>query len=223
MPSIEYDQNDRLFLWRDNAEYKERASAPGQLRRRFVSICGNTTVMVFVIAAGLVGLFQVSGQNQDLLDADQGGTGIIVHSEMLRVYVPPALVELAKLQARSGEIRAHEDLRRFLDARNQPNLWYVITMRARQAHGNLVDLPFFRQPYDASDLFLELLEVLAAAAEHGLGEPTDLLSNQLVHIMPLELARREMRDVFAEVQRDPDALDVLLRRGDSGRRERPSR
>ena len=172
---------------------------------------------MFVIVSGVMGLIrfatQVGRQNQLLADADQAGGNIIIRSEMLHVWVSPLLVDLAKRQAECGEIRTHKDLRRFLELRSQINLCYVVIMRGYQVGGNFDDIPFVRQPYNDAEHFPEFLDVLAAAAENSWDEPTDLFSTVSVHILPEKFAERGMRNVFAEIQGNPDALFHLERDG----------
>ena len=156
---------------------------------------GGSIFMVFAIAAGVMGLIrfatQVSIQNQKLADDDQPGGDIIIRSEMLHVWVSPTLVDLAKYQAESGEIRTHKDSRRFLELRSQIKLCYVVILRGHQVDGNFVDMPFVRQPYNDAEHFPEFLDVLAAVAENSWGEPTDLLSTVSVHIVPEKFADAE--------------------------------
>lgn len=176
--------------------------------------------MVFMIGAGMMGLtrfaFHVSKQGQNLAPADRPGAGIIVRSEVLRIWLHPTLIELATRQSQSEVIRTHEDLRRVLELRGQKNLWYAVTIRGHRVDGDFVDILFLRQPYTEPRLFPEFLEILATTVGNSAGATTDDFSTASVHILPEDLVKLELRDAIAELQSDPAALVNPEPRGDSG-------
>jgi hypothetical protein len=176
--------------------------------------------MVLVLAAGGLALTDfasdVDKKDQNLADGDRPGAGIIVRSEVLHIWLPPAFVEWATRQPSSGVMRTHEDLKRFLERRGQEKLWYATTTRGHQANGNSVDLPLVRQPYSEPNSFPEFLEILAVAAEDSSDEATDKFSSASVHVLPEESIMIDFRDVMAELRRHPCSLAGLERRGDSG-------
>jgi hypothetical protein len=126
---------------------------------------------------------------------------------------PPARLRSGDRSVRRGvgffivsQTGYRKDLRRFLELRSQIKLCYVVIMRGHQVDGNFANLPFVRQPYNDAEHFPEFLDVLAAAAENSWDEPTDLFSTVSVHILPEKFAERGIRDVFDEIQGNPDAL-----------------
>jgi hypothetical protein len=218
MPIDRQERTGRSIFPDDRAAQDEFDFTSDRLPARLVSIWGSKIFMVLVFAAGAMGLTYfasvMSKKDQNLADGDQGGAGIIVRLELLHIWLPPALIELVEREPSSGAIRTHEELKRFLDHLGRQNLWYALTARGHQANGELVDLPFVRQPYKEHVLFPEFLKILAMAAENS----TDEFSSASVHVLTEEIARCEIRDVMAELKRNPYSLVGLDRRGDSGDR-----
>ncbi len=217
-------EHDHSITTQDRAERDESVFAPGRSPRRFISIWGGNVVMVFAIAAGMMGLTrfatQVSRQSQKLADGDRPGAGITVRYEMLDAWISPTLMELAKHQAQSGKKQTHEDLRRFLELRRQEELWYAVMTRGHRVDGNIEDIQYLRQPYNDAEHLPELLEILNMAAENSCSDPGDLVSTASVHVVPEDFAKLALRDVLAELQDNPNALFDLERRGDSRRTAR---
>jgi hypothetical protein len=189
--------------------------SPGQ----FVSIWGNKIVMMIVVAAGIVGLcrfaFHVNLHDQKLAMADQACAGTIVRSEVLHVWLPPTFIEFAQHQPSSGAPRTHKAFKRVLALRGWEALWYAITTRAYMANGDFIDLPFVRQPFSEPGLFPEILEILAVITEDSCAEATNKFSSASVHVLTEESMKREIRDVMAELQRNPYSLVGLEHRADS--------
>ena len=204
----------------DRVGHDESLIATDPPPRRFVSIWASRIFMVLVLAAGGMALtdFTSDGdkKDQNLADGDQPGAGIIVRSEVLHIWLPPAFVEWATRQPSSGVMRTHEDLKRFLERRGQEKLWYATTTRGHQANGNRVDLPLVRQPYSEPNSFPEFLEILAVANENSSDEATDKFSSASVHVLPEQSMKCEIRDVMAQLQRNPYALVGPERREESG-------
>jgi hypothetical protein len=175
--------------------------------RRFPSIWGGSIVMMIVFVAGVVGLarlsFHVARQAQKLEPADRPGAGIIVRSELLHLWLPQALTELAKRQSQSRVVRTHEELRRFLELQDRKDMWYALTIRGHQVNDNFVDLTFIRRPYDDPLQFPEFLNILATAAGHPPRDPDADYSNASVHILAQELLKSEPREVMAELLSHP--------------------
>jgi hypothetical protein len=200
-------QSGKSIVPRNRFEEDESVDMAARSPRLFVSIWESTVFIVFVTAAGALGLTRfashVGGQDQDLASSDQPGGGIIIRSEVLRVWLPPALLELAKREPPVGTIRNHEAFRRFLEIRRQEKVWYAIAVRGYQANGDIVDMPFVRRPYGEPRQFPELLEMLAIATVNSSGDPMDKPSTTLVSPVPERLLRRDPLDAIAELLDDP--------------------
>ena len=123
---------------------------------------------------------------------------IVIRSEVIRLYLPRTLIELANHQTQQPPLQTHEELRRSLEARHHRDLWYALTVRGFQVNGEFADTTFIRRPYAEPDRFAEFLEIMAAATV----SPLDLgknLSSATVHLIPDELSERDPREVITEL------------------------
>jgi hypothetical protein len=123
--------------------------------------------LVLLVGPGLMGLTLFGrhlARQEQLPEIDnQPDGGIIIRLEVLGLWLPGALIELAQRQAEQPLIRTHEELQRTLEHRHQRNAWYALTVRAHQNDGGFEDLTFIRRPHDDPYHFPEFLDVLAAA------------------------------------------------------------
>ena len=82
--------------------------------------------MTIVMATAVMGLARfaarVTQQTQESCSANLPGAGIIVRSEVLRLWLPQTLVELAKSQPQSPPLRTHAELQRLLEGQDQKAL-----------------------------------------------------------------------------------------------------
>ena len=212
------EDEGRSIVPHDRAERDEFVFAPGRLPARVVSRWGSKIIMVLVVAGGAMRLTHfasaVSKMDQNVADGNQAGSGIIVDFEVLHIWLPPTFLELANRQSPSGVLLAHEDLQRFLEVRCQEKLWYAMTTRGHLANGEIVDLPLVRQPYNEPSSFPLFQKILAAAAQNPFDDPTDEFSSASIHVLTDELVKCEIRDVMAELKRNPYALVGLEHRRD---------
>ncbi len=159
--------------------------------------------MILVFAAGLMGLvglsFHVARRAHEVEPVDQPGAGILVHSELLRLWLPQELTELSKRQSQSLVVRTHEELQRFLELQDRRRLWYALTFRAHQLNGKVVNLTFIRWPYDDPHHFPEFLNILATAAGNPPRDPDADYSNASISIIAQEATKREPHAVMAEL------------------------
>ena len=158
--------------------------------------------MTIIFVAAVLGLIcfadLVTRQGPELAPADRSGLGIIVRSEVLRLWMPEA-TEMAICQLQRPALQTHKELKRFLELHDQKGLWYALTARAYQANGHCVDLTFVRQPYKDSAHFPEFLAILAAADSRPPCNRTVEFSRVSVHVIAGDLSKREPREVMAEL------------------------
>jgi hypothetical protein len=124
------------------------------------------------------------------------GTGIIVGNQVIRLWLPENLLEMAVHQHEPWQRRVQADLRAVLDRRGQDRLWYGLTIRTRQADGRSVEITFFRRPCcTSSERFAEFLDVLATAA----GNPPDKYAGAEVRVLPGDLPAPQGRQVVEQL------------------------
>ena len=92
-----------------------------------------------------------------------GGSGIVVRSEVVDLWLPGELIELA--DAPSPIAKNHDDLRRVLDDRKLQALRYGLTIRGHQINGGYSDITYIRHPYDEPLHCQELLDILAEMSD----------------------------------------------------------
>ena len=96
--------------------------------------------------------------------SDPPGSGLIVRSEVIRLWVPETLVDPARHEFPALVARTHQELKKVLERRGQENLWYAITVRAHLANHRAEDSSFIRYPYRQPEYLPELMDVLTTVA-----------------------------------------------------------
>jgi hypothetical protein len=206
MSIYHHEHNRRLVAPLDRAQLGEAVLATARSLKRLVPKWGSEIFLGFLIAAAAMGLASfathVSKQDQKLADADKPGEGMLLRIEIVRVWLPSALVELVKHEPPTGVIRTHEDLRRLLELRGQENVWYAMNVRGYHDDGLIVVIPYVRRPYSEPQFFPELLEILAKAAGNSPGDPTDRFMATVVSLLPESFLKRDPRDAAADLLDD---------------------
>ena len=201
------EPRDVAIARRDLAGSGEPILASGSPLRRSRPGWADTFFTMIVLAAGVTGLtclsFHVARQDQELESASRSGSGIIVRSEPIHLWLPQTLTELAQHQSQSRVVRTHEELQRFLELEGREDLWYALTARGHQVNGGFVDITVIRRPYDDASHFPELLAILATVAGNPPHHPDADFSRASVHIMAQELLKGEPREVMAELLSHP--------------------
>jgi hypothetical protein len=191
----------------DRAKHDESGYAHARSLRYLVSISESRILLVFVVAAGAMGLirfgFPVSTQEQRLANANLPVGANLERSEVLRVWMPQVLIELAKCEFTAEAMRTHGGLRRLLERRGQEKLWYATLVRGHNAGGDFIDVPFIRQPYNEPDFFPELREMLALAMGNSPGEPAERFLTTSFSLLPENLLKRTPREAIADLLSDP--------------------
>jgi hypothetical protein len=203
-----------------HAELRDGTNAPHDLGRstepiftdsptppRFPTIWGGTVLVVIVFAACVIGLARLSvhvtHEAQQPDPADRSGGGIIDRFEVLRLWLPQTLAELAKRQSPLPVVQTHQGLQGVLELQGGKKLWFAMTVRGHQVNGKTVDITFIRWPYEDSSHFPELLDVLATAAGNSPCHHNADFSKASVHIIAEELLKCDPREVIAGLIGDP--------------------
>jgi hypothetical protein len=167
-----------------------------------VAVGGRKLLTMIVIGGGSLGLTlfacHLARQDRAPEPANHPGSGIIVRSEVLRLWLPQTLIELAKRQTLPSRIRTHEELQRTLECLCQRDVWYALTARAHKVNGERVDLTTIRWPYRDSRYFPELLDVLALAAGEPPSDPTPGFSDVSISVLPDDSLKRAPREVMRD-------------------------
>jgi hypothetical protein len=207
-----HSDNGSSLVPHDHADQDERAVVADPPARRLVSIGRSKTFTLLVIATGVMGLIcfalYISKRDQEHANDDLTDESVVVRLEVVRVWLPRALVDLAKHEPPTGPIRTHADLTRLLELRGQEKIWYAMKMRAHDRNGDSIEIPFVRQPYREPDRFPELLEILSIATGYSPGELPEWFSNVSFGLLPESVLKRNPRDAVADLLKDPAAQRI---------------
>lgn len=174
------------------------------LRRVLSARVENTGVVILVAAAMFaVAWFQCDRlQPPRELNPDEiPGSGSVVQTEVVHLWVPEALRELAGPRAEGCDTRDDINIRRLLEQRHQEHLRYAVTLRGHQVNGRYSDVTFVRRPYEDARIlpeFLDTLKFVSGARNRDTG--TDF-SGASFHIVSEELLLREPAEIAAELRR----------------------
>ena len=160
----------------------------------FSRLAGNLMIVVMFVTAA-IGLTQFGAMAPRSSGAPESseppGSGVIVRSEVIQVWLPETLVDPARHECPALVARNHQELKNALERREHENLWYAITVRGHQANQRTTDISFIRHPKCEPENLRELMEILAAVA----GRPPRHLSGDysatVLHIMPAGMSERE--------------------------------
>jgi hypothetical protein len=149
--------------------------------------------MTLVIVAAMIALTRfashVTRQPEEPAPADCRGDGTVNRTEVLHVWLPQGLFERPK----------HQSLEQFLERPGQEHVWYALTFRAHQVDGGFADITIIRHPRTEPEYLPELSDILATAGGNLVSDSNLDLSEAAVHIIAEESAKREPREVIAEL------------------------
>jgi hypothetical protein len=167
-----------------------------------VNLLGRHLLAICVIGGGSLALTLVAHHSarhaREPEPEFHGGGGIIERTELLHLWLPRTLIELAQGQTGPSPMHTHQGLQGILEARRQRDLWYALTFRAHQVNGEFVDVTFIRWPYSDSGRFAELIDVMAVAAGEPPVDPAFGSANPTVSVLPDHLLNCEPRDVMRD-------------------------
>jgi hypothetical protein len=160
----------------------------------FSRLAGNLMIVVLLVttAIGLTRFGAVVPRPSGAPEfSDPSGSGVIVRSEVIHLWLPETLVDPTRREFPALVARTHQELKKTLELRGQENLWYAITVRGHQVNHGVLDISFIRYPYREPDKLQELMDVLAAVAGSPPRHPSADYSSAIVHIIPAGMSQRE--------------------------------
>jgi hypothetical protein len=146
------------------------------------------------------------------------GSGIIIRSEIVGLWLPALMSDLLERGASSASFESHEALKQFLAACGRTELWYSTTVRSHRADGGTFDCSFVRVPYLEPDSFPEFLSILETSLPENaeVGTEVEPDSQILVRTIPPMLERLDRQEVMALLRTRRDVP------GDRARYRRPT-
>ena len=174
--------------------------------RRIFQVWGHTVGMAILLGTGMSGLAWIDSDSNRPAQVSGGvelpiSPGVVVRSEIIHLWLPESLQELASLQSKSPIVRDYKDLRRFLEHRQWQSLRYAVTIRGHQVNGDHSDTTFIRRPYEDARCFQELLNVLADAGSPTVRDTAAAFPAASVHIISEVLLTRDPSEILTELDR----------------------
>jgi hypothetical protein len=177
---------------------------------RLLRSWGEKGLMAVAIVVAVIGLSRLEFPATGLTcghEADEpGGSGIVIHSELLHVWLPATFAAFAADTRGYSAAPTHKELRKFLERGGHESLWYAVTIRGYQANGGMEDIAFIRFPYRDPEHFSEFQEVLAMAAGKAQHDPNSQCSGAEFHFLPVELSELAPREAFERFSRRSSLL-----------------
>src|SRR5262245_9495306 len=98
--------------------------------RRQLRSWGEKVLMVSMLVAAMVGLSWISrsacGPSRAVDPDDKPGLGVVLRTDVLRLWLPGTLIEFAEHRPQSLAPQTHSQLRALLERRGQTDLWYAL-------------------------------------------------------------------------------------------------
>jgi hypothetical protein len=169
-------------------------SAASRTRRSWLEMI----VLVAFALAGTVGLARLA--HHVTARKEEGNGGIIVRSEVISLWMHPALFDLAYLPHDAAARRSFAGYRKYIEDLGQEKAWYVITVKGFQANGETIILTTVRRPYEMLEpLFPEFLDILALAAAKPPTYPATDFSRVKVGVIPTRLLNADPCEALSEL------------------------
>ena len=170
-----------------------------RLGRQLRSWGEKLVILTVALAAGSTWIDLSEARPGRGLEADDTpDSGYVVRIEVIDIWLPDILIDLARQPAGPCSAQSHQDLKTILERNGQQNLWFALTMRHYQINGGAGDLTYIRHPYSEPEHFQELRSVLAIAAGKPPLDPSRFGAGYAVHIVPKELTDREPREAVEQ-------------------------
>jgi hypothetical protein len=128
------------------------------------------------------------------------GSGIVVRSEVVAIWMPRALRELAMQDGGPAAAVAPLALEAYLERKGWKPAWYALSYRAHQVNGKFAETTQIRRLSEAPDHVDELEAVMATAA----GKPPRFEDRDFLH------ARVEIIPEMLQGVDPREAIDRLL-------------
>jgi hypothetical protein len=178
-------------------------SAMRDLATKMFAVLESNLFMGIVVAAGATGLIRFAlhvARPDPILESAESRAGTAVDRiEVLRIWFPKTLVELARSPSRSAVIRTHGEFQRFLERRHEVDLWYAYADRVYQRNGQYCDCTYVKHPYKDPFIIQELRVFLAGVAENPPHFETDEFANVSFAVIPDKLVKHDTHIAVARL------------------------
>jgi hypothetical protein len=115
-----------------------------------VNLCWAVGTAAAMIAA-VLGLMWAGHHAQGPGQEGHPGAGIVVHTEVTTIWLPRALLDLARQQGGVEVDRSPEELQTYLGRCGSTAAWYPLTYRGHQVNGGFGEFTQIRRLGEAAD------------------------------------------------------------------------
>jgi hypothetical protein len=137
-----------------------------------------------VVFASLMSLMWV-GNHAGAPDPDSpAGSGIVVHTEIVAVWLPRALLDQARERCGLPVVRSPDELRTCLEQDGWPDPWYALTCRHYQVNGQCSEMTQIRWLIQTADHLDEFQAVMATAARRPPRFEGSDISHPRIEVIP---------------------------------------
>ncbi len=172
-----------------------------RIESRIHMLVGNLTLVGAFVAAGY-GLMEFNasapGPSGARANNVPPGSGVVVHSELIQLWLPETLLVLARDAFPRPVAETTEELKSALGRGGQENLWYAMTIRGHQANHGASDISFIRFPCRESEHLRELNEVLATVSRSSLDPTSQDDPAAIVRIIPEGMSQQEWMSQYID-------------------------
>jgi hypothetical protein len=158
-----------------------------------------TVVLAAFAIAGAIALVRLA--HHVTSPQSEGNGGIIVHTEVISLWMHPAFLDIANRPTDNAACRSLEGYRRYADERGLQKAWYVTTVKATQINGQTMILSTIRRPYEMIEPFYtEFTDTLATAAGTPPRHPMTDFTKLKVRVIPSRFLDADPRAVLDELR-----------------------
>jgi hypothetical protein len=143
-------------------KFRQRAIGSTMLTaavRLFLTVGAASPVTLLILRPIWVGPFAESPA-----PVEPPGSGVNSKTEVVVIWMPRSLLDLARDQTGSSMHRSPEDLQTYLEQHGWRTAWYALTYRAHQVDGRSAEITQIRLLTEAAEHLDEFQAVMAAAA-----------------------------------------------------------
>jgi hypothetical protein len=185
-----------------------------------VNVCWTAGTAAVMIAA-VLGVMWANPHAQSPGPDGPSGSGIVVHTEVTAIWLPQALLDLARQQGGPPEFRSTEELQTFLRRSGCTAAWYALTYRHYLVNGQSAEMTQTRLLSDAAEYLEELQAVMATSAGKPPRSEGSDFSHTRVEVIPDRMQGIDRREAIARLMAGPVAGDENSPTGGTDSMRRP--
>ena len=138
---------------------------------------------------------------------DSPGSGIILRFEVVALWIPRVLHDMAQVQAGAPVFLSPEAVHTELKRRGLNDAWYALTYRGQQANGEFVVITQIRRLSEAADHLDEIQAVMATTAGRPRQFEDPVFPLARVKVIPDTLQAVDPRDAVTRLIAEPAVGD----------------